>query len=55
MTRWSKGNGEEQICTPDVLDSIAKEKRALLGDFGKLQRLSEERLQELQGGLNSRL
>lgn len=55
MTRWSKGNGKEQICTPDVSDSVAKEKGALLGDFGKLQWLSEERLQELHAGLNSRL
>lgn len=45
MTRRNKGNGEEQICTPDVSDSIAKEKGALLGDFGKLQWLPEKRLQ----------
>lgn len=37
MTRWSKGDGKEEICTPDVWDNVAKEKGTLLGDFGKLQ------------------
>lgn len=41
MTRRNKGNGEEQICTPDVSDSVAKEKGALLvtlGSFNGCQR-----------------